>query len=75
MNPLDWITGLFGDIVRDGREKLVEEGFFGRKVPERNGGGDLGWFREQSEVNSPADRAHAPEPPPLPHEQDRGIDR
>ena len=90
----DWFAQAFGrtadaigDAIGDVRDKVILEGWTGRKFPERDAGNDLGWFQNQPSAPqpaegsaldqfydrlSPAERAEFFCEPP---EQDHGIER
>jgi len=78
------LGSVFAEIGRafeDARHKMVEEGWFGRQVTDRDlpqsGAEELGWkMPRQSfdEAWAPADRAHEPQQDG-PEHNDPGIDR
>lgn len=74
-----WFEQAFGAVadevgaaIADVRAKLIEEGVWGRKVPEPGRGShDLGWTREDHSARD-ADIHNTPQPDP---EQDHCIER
>lgn len=58
--------------IADSRNKLIDEGWFGRKTPEPHGSHDLGWtLPDREKGNAPEPQAHEPAKP----DPERGIDR
>ena len=85
---LDWFARNFGSAaeefgkaITDIRSKLVDEGFWGRKVPEPQGRNGLGGSAADDQANLLDKLFHsntelfADEPEKRGPEQDRGIDR
>lgn len=64
----DWFAQTFGQAVADMRAKLIDEAWFGRRVPEPHGPNDLGWSRDDDP--SPERETRSQEP-----DQEHGIDR
>lgn len=79
------LWGAMGDAVADIRSKLIDEGWFGRRVGERPGGGLADGWNGPSIHNTPRDLPRGPsfeeawavrEPAEQPgHERDVGMDR
>lgn len=70
----DWFRQAFGvaaeearSAIADTRSKLIDEAWFGRRVPEPQRGNDLGWSRHDEGKGREAD---APA-----NDRDHGIDR
>ncbi len=67
-NPVDWFVECFGNAVRDIRQRVVEEPFFGRIVtpqvvePDRSIAEALGW-------DTPHQSRQAPTHPEMDHDR------
>ena len=80
---VDGVAGEIGSGIADIRDKLVSEGFFGRRVPDAKPSNDLGWTVDKDEPFDfeaffkayPEHFAAAPEPQASERDHDHGIDR